>query len=187
MDCNLRWDGKQCQGRLYVQNLVKKRITWHRVRMTTTATPQAERTGWTVDDGTFGARLALVRQKMDWNIKQAARECGLPAASWRAWERDGAEPRRLMEIAAAIADRTGCDYAWLTARPRLTTTTASRGRSEREINNCSRRPAEQPGPIGHPKRTTPDAATRRPGGARVSHAAKPPRRRIATARVRARG
>jgi len=77
-------------------------------------------TGWTVDDGTFGARLALVRQRMDWNIKEAARECGLPAASWRTWERDGVSPRRIVEIAALIAARTGCDFGWLLEPKRLT-------------------------------------------------------------------
>lgn len=186
MDSNVRRDEKLCQGQRYVQNLVKTRIAWHRVRMTTTAT-QVEQTGWTVDDSTFGARLALIRQKMDWNTKEAARECGIPAASWRTWERDGVSPRNIVDIAGQIAERTGCRYGWLLVGPRLTTTAASPGRSEREVNNWSPRPAKQPGPIGYPRHATPDAATRRPGRVRASNAAKPPRRRIATAAIRARG
>lgn len=76
--------------------------------------------GWTADDATFGARLALVRQRMGWgNVKEAALACGLPAESWRTWERDGVQPRRVVDVAAAIADRTGCDYGWLLAGRRL--------------------------------------------------------------------
>lgn len=74
--------------------------------------------GWTVDDSTFGARLALVRQRMQWNIKEAARECGIPAASWGTWE-SGAMPRRYTEMCRLIANRTGCDYGWLLDGPRL--------------------------------------------------------------------
>jgi transcriptional regulator with XRE-family HTH domain len=77
--------------------------------------------GWTVDDGTFGARLALIRQRMQWNIKEAARECGIPAASWGTWE-NGAMPRRYTEMCRLIAERTGCDYGWLLAGPRLKAT-----------------------------------------------------------------
>lgn len=73
--------------------------------------------GWTMDDSTFGARLALVRLKMDWNVKQAARECGQAAATWRSWEMDGVEPRRLREVCRAIATRTGCSYLWLLDGP----------------------------------------------------------------------
>lgn len=75
--------------------------------------------GWTVDDSTFGARLALVRQRMQWNIKEAARECGIPAASWGTWE-GGAMPRRYTEMCRLISDRTGCDYGWLLDGPRMT-------------------------------------------------------------------
>jgi transcriptional regulator with XRE-family HTH domain len=72
--------------------------------------------GWTVDDSTFGARLALVRQRMQWNIKEAARECGIPAASWGTWE-TGAMPRRYTEMCRLIAERTGCDFGWLALGP----------------------------------------------------------------------
>src|SRR6188768_3176818 len=72
--------------------------------------------GWTVDDSTFGARLALVRQRMQWNIKEAARECGIAAASWGTWE-NGAMPRRYTEMCRLIADRTGADLTWLVMGP----------------------------------------------------------------------
>lgn len=72
--------------------------------------------GWTVDDSTFGARLALVRQRMQWNIKEAARECGIPAASWGSWE-SGSMPRRYTEMCQLIADRTGADVSWLVMGP----------------------------------------------------------------------
>jgi transcriptional regulator with XRE-family HTH domain len=75
--------------------------------------------GWTVDDSTFGARLALVRQRMQWNVKEAARECGIPAASWGSWE-NGAMPRRYTEMCRLIAQRTGADYGWLLDGPGLT-------------------------------------------------------------------
>jgi transcriptional regulator with XRE-family HTH domain len=60
----------------------------------------------------FGARLALVRQSMKWNVSQAAKACGVPAASWTTWER-GARCRDVYEVARRVADATGVDYAWL--------------------------------------------------------------------------
>jgi hypothetical protein len=78
----------------------------------------AEAPGWTADDSTFGARLALIRQRMGWgNIARAAKECGVPTDSWRNWEVDGREPHRLTTIAMAIATKTGCDYLWLVHGP----------------------------------------------------------------------
>jgi len=71
-------------------------------------------TSWVPTDGTFGARLALVRQRMAWgNVKEAAEACGLPVESWRTWERDGVSPRRIVEVSQLIAERTGCSFAWL--------------------------------------------------------------------------
>lgn len=73
---------------------------------------------WTADASTFGARLALVRQRMGWgNVKTAAQKCGLPVESWRNWERDGVEPRRLTTIAMTIASVSGCDFLWLVHGP----------------------------------------------------------------------
>lgn len=72
---------------------------------------------WTANDGTFGARLALIRQRMEWgNVKEAAVACGIPVESWRAWERDGVLPRRYFEICEQIARVTNCDYGWLVDR-----------------------------------------------------------------------
>jgi len=74
--------------------------------------------GWVADDSRFGARLALIRQRMGWgNIDKAARECGIPVETWRSWERDNREPQRLVTIAMAIATKTGCDYLWLVHGP----------------------------------------------------------------------
>jgi len=78
----------------------------------------AETPGWTADDSSFGARLALIRQRMGWgNVARAAKECGLPTDSWRNWEVDGTEPRRLTTIAMTIASASGCDYLWLVHGP----------------------------------------------------------------------
>lgn len=73
-------------------------------------------TGWIADDETFGARLALVRQRKGWNIAEAARTCGVNGESWRLWEQ-GRSPSRLTTIAMAIASAAGCDYLWLVHGP----------------------------------------------------------------------
>lgn len=83
-------------------------------------TTQEERRapGWVPDISTFGARLALVRQAMGWgNVAEAAKMCGVPIASWRNWERDGREPRGLINVAMKIAGVTGVDYRWLALGP----------------------------------------------------------------------
>lgn len=77
----------------------------------TTLTAEA---GWIPDVSTFGARLALVRQRMGWgNVAEAALACGVPVASWRNWERDGRKPRDLPGVVQAIAARTGVSAVWL--------------------------------------------------------------------------
>lgn len=72
---------------------------------------------WTANDGTFAARLALIRQRMNWNVKEAALACGIPPQSWRTWE-SGAMPQGRMYFARCeqIAQVTGCDYGWLVDR-----------------------------------------------------------------------
>lgn len=86
--------------------------------MTITTTGPVTGTGWTADASTFGARLALIRQRMGWgNVARAAKECGLPVDSWRNWETDGREPHRLTTVAKQIAGATGCDYLWLVHGP----------------------------------------------------------------------
>ena len=72
---------------------------------------------WTASDAAFGARLALIRQRMGWgNVKEAALACGMPVESWRSWERDNVLPRRYLETCAQIAAAAGCDYGWLVDR-----------------------------------------------------------------------
>lgn len=83
--------------------------------MTTAAGERAE-PGWIADTESFGARLALIRQRMGWNIAEAARACGVNAESWRLWEQ-GRQPSRLTTIAMAIASASGCDYLWLVHGP----------------------------------------------------------------------
>lgn len=103
---------------LYLAFRVMSRMLCHMTAVQGEPRPSNLEQGWTVDDGTFGARLALVRQRMQWNIKEAARECGVPAASWGTWEA-GSLPRRYTEICAKIAERTGADYMWLLTGPGL--------------------------------------------------------------------
>lgn len=86
--------------------------------MTTTVTA-VEGGAWTATDITFGARLALIRQRMAWgNVKEAAVACGIPVESWRSWERDGVMPQggRYFDLCTRIAAVTGCDYGWLVDR-----------------------------------------------------------------------
>lgn len=82
--------------------------------MTGPTTP--EQVAWVQADDDFGSRLALIRHRMRWNVKEAARECGVPAATWRLWE-EGASPRNLVTIAMTIAARTGADVDWLIKGP----------------------------------------------------------------------
>ncbi len=128
--------------------------------------------GWTVDDSEFGARLALVRQRMGWNIKEAARECGIPAASWGTWE-NGAMPRRYTEMCRLIADRTGCDYGWLVLGPQV----AKDVRNTHGYATVTDRPA---GHIDRPRDNRPSgrpAAAPTIGVARTAHLPRPARRR----------
>jgi hypothetical protein len=62
---------------------------------------------------TFAARLALIRQRMGWNLKEAALACALPASSWRGWELSGSRPHNYVEVCRVISTTTGCNYRWL--------------------------------------------------------------------------
>lgn len=115
-----------------------------------------------MNDSTFGARLALVRMRMGWNMKEAARECGLNAQTWRLWEVDGATPRNQVRVTKQISSATGCDYLWLLLGP-------DRGDGGTESNILARMPltprivtvAGQPHP-GHSRpvrRTRPARST----------------------------
>lgn len=67
---------------------------------------------WIPDVSTFGARLALVRWRMGWNMKEAERECNITQNAWSKWE-DGALPRNYVEIVNRVVLRTGVDKMWL--------------------------------------------------------------------------
>ena len=62
---------------------------------------------------TFGARLAIVRQRLKWNVSEAARECGLKPATWKTWEELDTLPRDIFDVCTKISQRTGCRYEWL--------------------------------------------------------------------------
>lgn len=64
---------------------------------------------------TFGARLALIRQRLGgWNVKKVAQFCGIDDQTWRNWEA-GTSPRDYEEVCRQIANAVGCDRAWLKA------------------------------------------------------------------------
>lgn len=125
----------------------------------TQAPEQSTAKGWRPDDSTFGARLALVRQRMGWgNVREAAVACGIPPESWRTWERDNVAPRRLVEMATLIANRTGCDFYWLIAGDGPST----KGRSAHIVRPVSATPVTRPfgpKPEGVPR---PGSSKRRP-------------------------
>jgi hypothetical protein len=74
---------------------------------------QTHELGWVPTVESFGTRLAMIRQTMSWNAKEAALACGLPAQSWREWEMTGRLPRNYAQACQRIAERTGADLLWL--------------------------------------------------------------------------
>jgi transcriptional regulator with XRE-family HTH domain len=104
---------------------------------------------WIPDDTRFGARLALIRQRMEWgNVKEAALACGVPVQSWRSWERDNIQPRGYEGICRRIAAATGVDLDWL-MRGRPGGSPEKVGDDDRPTRNVSRpvdnRPSAGPG------------------------------------------
>lgn len=69
-------------------------------------------TDWVPDTSTFGARLALIRWKMGWNIREAERECGISQNNWSGWEQ-GKAPRKIVEVVSSIHWATGVSRDWL--------------------------------------------------------------------------
>jgi transcriptional regulator with XRE-family HTH domain len=67
---------------------------------------------WIPDASSLGARLALVRWRMGWNMKEAARECNITQNSWANWEA-GMQPRNYVEVINRIVLRTRVDKLWL--------------------------------------------------------------------------
>jgi transcriptional regulator with XRE-family HTH domain len=144
---------------------------------TPTEAPQAA-DRWEPTLDTFGARLAAIRHKLGWNVKEAALACGLPPQNWRNWEA-GDEPRRLVTIAMAIAGRTGVGLDWLVygpdrgaiSAPRDLTVryprTPRRGVGERVITqvghgDARRRPGGRVTPVRSSQRSRPTRQGRRP-------------------------
>lgn len=69
-------------------------------------------TDWVPDTSTFGARLALLRWKMGWNIREAERKCGISQNNWSGWEQ-GKAPRKIVEVVSRIHWATGVNRDWL--------------------------------------------------------------------------
>lgn len=116
--------------------------------------------GWVPDDSTFGARLALVRQRMGWNIKEAGVACVISPESWRRWEAGKTEPKSYMSICMRIAGVTGVDYRWLALGPdgrvpseagaMAATPTYRPGRLVATIPTPNARPVVRAAPLRHP-------------------------------------
>lgn len=66
---------------------------------------------WEPED-TFGARLALIRQRFHWNVTEASAATGIPAATWTKWE-EGSQPRDYIGTCEKIAASVGCSTKWL--------------------------------------------------------------------------
>jgi transcriptional regulator with XRE-family HTH domain len=63
---------------------------------------------------TFGQRLRVLRLGLgDISIKEAAARCGVPTATWNAWERGANSPRNMGAIVQTIVAATGVDRDWL--------------------------------------------------------------------------
>lgn len=125
--------------------------------------------GWTVDDSQFGARLALVRQRMGWNVKEAAKECGVPGASWASWE-NGAMPRKYTEVCEAIAERTGADYLWLMAGSSRPANRGPRPQASAHYFHVPERTRDHPTrPTSRPRDTRPKGQLAAAGPARSGY------------------
>lgn len=117
------------------------------VLMTTPGETHQTPERWTPSLDTFGARLAAIRQKLGWNVKEAAIACGLPPENWRRWEQENIEPRRLVTIAMAIATRTGVDLDWLVYGPDRARSRVTEGYPSRDP--LATRVVRPTGPVRH--------------------------------------
>lgn len=68
---------------------------------------------WAPASPNFGARLALIRHYMGWNIKEAAMACGIKPQSWREWELQGRKPRDFEQVCEQVSRHARCDRVWL--------------------------------------------------------------------------
>lgn len=73
---------------------------------------QQAQPGWVPDTADFGARLALVRWRLGWNVREAERECNISQNLWSNWEH-GSMPRNLIEVVNRVVLRTGVNRVWL--------------------------------------------------------------------------
>lgn len=113
---------------------------------------------------TFGARLALMRQAMGWNIARAAKECGIAEGTWREWEQDLYKPRNMRMVAEQISAATGITTSWLHGRNPAVPARAKMLRARRDSNpqpsdpkvDASRAPATRPRSVPQSARLTPD-------------------------------
>lgn len=80
--------------------------------MDTNAANSSQTPNWIPDTESFGARLALVRWRMGWNLAEAERECGMSQNTWGNWE-TGAKPRDFIEAVSKIVWRTKVNRYWL--------------------------------------------------------------------------
>jgi transcriptional regulator with XRE-family HTH domain len=101
--------GSELETSVYVAR--NARIALHLVFMSTERDMDA--CPWVPDTSSLGARLALVRQRQRWNMKEAAVLCGFNQNAWRDWELDGRRPRALQEVCERIAEESGVDVIWL--------------------------------------------------------------------------
>ena len=86
----------------------------------------------------FGARLALIRWQMGWNMKEAALACGFSQQSWRGWELQGHDPRGFAEVAERIAKRTGIDEYWILTGKELSTGPGGPGETSPKLEQVSK-------------------------------------------------
>jgi hypothetical protein len=123
-------------------------------------TSELEPATW-VPELTFAARLALVRHRQGWNIKEAALACGVPPQSWRGWEVQHRLPHDMVDTVKRIALRTGVDREWLLFGPEIAGVEATGRYPQPPSRWTSVDPlgARVVGVVGEPRSTRP-AATR---------------------------
>lgn len=68
---------------------------------------------WVPDTEEFSVRLALIRHRLRWNVKEAAIACGIKPQSWREWELHGRRPQDYEGTCKQIAQTVQCNLVWL--------------------------------------------------------------------------
>ncbi len=107
-------------------------------------------TAWVPSTADFATRLAMVRQRMGWNLKEAAVECDLGVNDWARWE-GGMMPRNFTEAVMHISARTGVDMFWLmTGQAPVIATAESRPSDYKSPLPAKTRPANRRDRRTHP-------------------------------------